>query len=155
MNGIGGSQRVQRNQPWPAHQQFACGAEQAIPDRLWRNAAIEQFEDFRRSLAWRGLAYGVQQVETRATARFTSLPFRPNFFGQFQIMAPGPICREVSFGRVLIPAAIQQAIRQRAQHRLGMLPTDRLQGAPAIRYVDRFMADFTEITHSVTAENFE
>src|SRR4030095_412148 len=43
----------------------------------------------------------------------------------------------------------------RAQDRLGMLPADVLQGAPAVRDVDYFVTDVAEVTRAVPGKKIE
>src|SRR2546422_11774064 len=54
--------------------------------------------------------------------------------------------------RSVLHIVIQAGERQRAQHRLGMLPSDELEQPPAMSCKNRFMADGAEIAGAVTVK---
>ena len=54
----------------------------------------------------------------------------------------------------IISTAVQQGIRKRAHHRLGMLRTDRTEDTPTVGHVNGFMPDVAEITAAVAEQEF-
>src|SRR5262249_55400328 len=87
-------------------------------------------------------------------AGFALLPFFMNFRRHGLVATPWTIWRSLSLSRIFA-LVIQQGIRERTQHRLGMLPSDVLKRTPTICYVNRFVADITEITRPIAAKNFK
>ena len=83
---------------------------------------------------------------------FSVPPFRADFFRTFKISPPRSIGRQVTIGWIGFTTMIQQRVCQRAEYRLGMLPTNAVQRAIAVGHVDRFVTDAAKITSAKTCE---
>src|SRR5437879_11129464 len=93
------------------------------------------------------LAKHSQHLASRTIIEFPAHPGRTHAGNQFLIPPPGPVGRLITQSRrPVLHIMIQAGKRQRAQDRLGMLPTDELKQAPAMTYKNRFMPNGTEIS---------
>ena len=70
---------MERNQPGPARQKFAGRAEDAIPERLRRGSAIEQFHNLFGGFFGRGAAEAFQQLSRGFVIRLSVLPIGADF----------------------------------------------------------------------------
>src|SRR5207237_1411798 len=67
---------------------------------------------------------------------------------------PRAIGAEVIVSRILA-LVLQQRVRQRAEHRLGVLPADRFERAEGVGDVDRLVADVAEVAGATAGEQLE
>src|SRR5439155_26291753 len=99
------------------------------------------------------LAKHRQHISSRTIIKFSTHPGRTHAGNQFLIPPPGPVGRLITQSRrAVLHIVIQAGERQRAQDRLGMLPSDELEQPPAMACKNRFMADGAEIAGAVTVK---
>jgi hypothetical protein len=74
----------------------------------------------------------------------------------FDVVSVGAIRAVVRFSGIFFCAvAINDCVDERAQNRLGVVPTDRFQSAKAVGDINLLVADFAEVTGAVAGEDFK
>ena len=154
MERVRGRDGMQRHDSRRTHEQFAGAIEESIPDRLGSDSTIEQFNHFPAGFGIRTLPQRFQHFGGGRWIAFSGMPGGGQFLRQFQVAFPGPIRRRIPFGGIFT-LVVEQRVSQGAEHRLGMLPADVLQGAPTVRDVNRLVSDLPKITRAEAAKDFE
>ena len=152
MERIGRCDCVQRHDAGASHKQFSSAEEEGVPEGLWGDAAIELADHSVASLFVGSFAQDRQHIGDGFRAGFALPPFAANLRRQSLVAPPGAVRRGVPFGRI-IAFVIEQGIRQRAQDRLGMAPSDVLQSAPTVGHIDGLVADVAEVAGAEAAKN--
>src|SRR5262245_27534587 len=151
MDGIGACKRVQGTNTWFSHQQFAGAVKERVKNGLRRDAAIEQLDRFVTGVPGRTFTNGLEHFGRGLGVWRSVQPAGADLFRFLQIAAIGTIRRQVGFGWIFLCAAtIQQRVSKRAQNRLGVLPSDGVQGAKAVRYVDGFVSEIAKVASAIT-----
>src|SRR5262249_43980261 len=132
--------------------QLARAIEEGVPDRLRRNSSVEQLDNLVAGVAVRALTQGREQVGRGRRIGLTVLPALLDLRRQLEVALPGAVSGIVALRRVAAPLVVQQGIRERAEDRLGVLPADAVQRAPAVGHVDRLVADRAKIAGTVAEE---
>jgi len=152
MQSVARRQSMQSHDSWLPHEQLTGSDHHAIPQRLWSNPVVDLLRGPCRHFLFRSLPQQGHQFPGRFGRRLAFLPVGPDPTGQLRVAASGTVGSQIAGRRIRVPFVIQQRAGQRTQYRLGMLPADALQGAPAVGDEDGFMTDRAEVAGAVAIE---
>src|SRR5947208_16990251 len=96
---------------------------------------VDQGNGFVARFLAASLAKHRQHISSRTIIKFSTNPGRTHAGNQFPIPPPGPVSKLITQSRrAVLHIVIQAGVRQRAENRLGVLPTDELEQSPAMAY---------------------
>src|SRR5207248_4394709 len=101
------------------------------------------------------VAHCFQQFSRSCRTGFAVEPIGANLLCRRLVVTPWPVGFQIALRRVCVSSAIEQSISERTEHRLGVLPANRLQRAPTVGDVNGFVSDLAKIARTIATENFE
>jgi len=137
---------------------MASAVEERVEQGLRGGAAIQQFQGFVAGVIGRAGAHGPKHLRGGIGVGLASEPVGANLFRSFKVVPEGTVSvqvelRGIAFGAITV--AVEDGVHERAQDRLGMLPTDGFECAKAVGNIDFLVPNLPEIPRAVAAKDFK